>query len=136
MTVRIAEDTRNAELDAITTAVDAGTGPGVLRIYTGTQPANADTAASGSLLVEIPLNDPSFGAAAAGVITVATSPAPEADATADGTAGWARVLDSDGNAVFDGAVATSGADFAINSTAITTGQTVKLTGGTLTRPAA
>lgn len=136
MAVRISEAVRNAELDAITTAVDAGSGAGLLRIYTGSQPATAATAASGTLLVEIALNDPSFGAASGGVITLDDDPQPGGAAVSDGTAGWARVLDSDETTVFDGSVGTSGADFTINTAAITTGQTVKVTGGTLTRPAA
>ena len=50
---------------------------------------------------------------------------PSADAT--GTASYARVNDGDGTEVFRGAVATSSAEFLINSVSITSGGNVALT---------
>ena len=132
MTTRLSVTTRNAMQDQVTAVVDAGVGPGTIKVYTGAQPATADTAASGILLVTITLNDPSFGASASGVITADVDPIPTGTAGADGTAGWARVADSDGNAVMDGSVAEAGADFTISTTAITTGQDVNLNAATLT----
>jgi hypothetical protein len=42
------------------------------------------------------------------------------------------VKDSNGVTVLDGSVGTTGTDFIITSTSITSGQTVTLTAGTLT----
>ena len=49
--LRIAAATRNAMLDQLRTLLDAGAAGGTIKIYTGTQPANADTALSGNTLL-------------------------------------------------------------------------------------
>lgn len=104
---------------------EAGAGPGKLRIYSGTQPATGGGGLSGNtLLVEFTLNDP---ASSAGVFS--TSPAVSANATATGTATWGRLVDSDGNAVADGAV---GVELTLSSTSITNGNSYSFTGGTIT----
>lgn len=137
MAIRVATAARNAALDAIVDLVDAGAGAGTLEVRTGSQPANANTAATGTVLVTFTLADPAFAAAASGAVDIDADP-DVVDSSADntGTAGWARVYDSNGNAIFDGSVGTSGTDFIINTTSITAGQTVTLTSGTLTFPAA
>lgn len=135
MTLRVAVAARNAGLDAIFDRANAGAAAGTIKIYTGAQPATADTAESGTLLVTFTLADPAFSAAASGVKDLDADPDLSATAAATGTAGWARCEDSDGNNVFDGSVGTSGADFTINSTSITSGQTVNLTLGSITDPA-
>lgn len=136
MAIRDSATLRNDFATARGTRIDGGSGPGKIRIYTGPQPADVATAASGTLLVEITLNDPS-GSAAAGVFTFTVAPPPVGSAVATGTAGWARVLDSANTAVTDGTVGTVGTDFIIDTTAITTGQLVALVGpSTITHPAA
>ena len=132
MALRISTSARNAAADAIADLVDAGTGAGTLRIYTGTQPATPNTAVTGTLLATVTLVDPAFGAASTGVVTLADPGS--VTGAADGTAGWFRVYDSDSNAVFDGACGTSGAELNLNTTTISTGVTVDITGGTLTMP--
>lgn len=135
MAVRILAAVRNAMLDEIAAAVDAGASPGYIEIRSGTRPADADTAATGTVLATITLADPAFSAAASGVLTLDADPDLTATASATGTASWARVYQSGGTAVFDGSVGTSGTDFTISSTSITSGSTVNLTAGTLTLPA-
>lgn len=135
MTIRIKATVRDAMLDALVDAADAGAAAGTIQIRSGTQPANADTAATGTLLATFTLADPAFDAASAGSVAIDADPDLTTTAVATGTASWARVLDSDGNTVFDGSVGTSGTDFTITSTAITNGQTVTLTAGTITLPA-
>lgn len=134
MTVRFPTTIRNALLSAIASAADAGTGPARLTVYTGSQPANADNAATDTQLVQFVLADPSFGAPDAGVIAVDADPDINAVATATGTAGWARITDSNGATILDGSVGTSG-DFVINSTAIVSGQTVVLASASFSYPA-
>ena len=137
MAARIATTVRNASLNALRNAIDAGSGPGVIEIRSGTQPANADTAPSdGALLGTITLNDPSAPDASGGVLTFDVDPIPgDTAADATGTASWARVKDSAGTAVFDGSVGTAGTDFIIVSTAITAGQPITLTAASITFPA-
>lgn len=126
---------RNASLDAEYDLVNAGSGPGTVEYRTGTQPANADTAASGTLLVTFTLADPAFDPASGGVKNLDADPDLTATAVATGTAGWARMKDSAGNTVSDFSIGTASADIIINSTSITTGQEVKLTLGSVTAPA-
>ena len=121
---------------AANTAVDAMAAllnNGYLRIYDGTQPANADTAVSTqTLLAELRFNVTAFGAGSAGVAT-ANAFTSDSSANATGTASWFRALKSDGTTVVcDGSVGTSGSDLNINSTAISAGAVVAVTSFTLT----
>lgn len=98
---RLATNSRNAALDAINARINAGSGAGKLRIYDGAQPANANTAiTSQTLLAELPLSDPAAGSASSGTLTFSAI-TNDSSADASGTATWARVLDSDNNAIFD-----------------------------------
>ena len=116
-------------LDEITAAIDAGASAGLLRIYDGTRPANADTAiTSQNLLAELTFSDPSFPAAAGtpGTMT-ANSITPDNSANATGTATWFRIVDSNSIAVMDGNVGTSGSDLNMGSVAINVGVQVSVT---------
>ena len=133
-TLRLATSARNAAVKGITDLIDAGSGPGTIKIYSGAQPATPNTAASGTLLATVGLGDPSFGAPSNGVVAGADPAAVNAVAT--GAAGWCRVADSDGNAVFDGSVGTSGSDLNFDSVSWTAGGTVSISSGTVTQPTA
>src|SRR4051812_39464332 len=93
----------NAAANAAADAVCALLNNGYLRLYSGTQAADADTAIGAQvLLAELRFNATAFGSAVAGV---ATANAITADSSADatGTATWFRALKSDGTTVvFDG----------------------------------
>lgn len=134
MAIRIAGVTRSEMVDALTAAVNGGTGPGVIELRTGDQPANADTAASGTLVATFTLNDPAFAAAASGSASLVTSPSITTTAVADGTVSWARVKDSVGEVVFDGSVGTTSGDFVIDFDALVTGDPVSIMSGSLTLP--
>lgn len=127
MAIRFNTETRNMIVDAITAIMGSAT----LRIYSGSQPATAGTAATGTLLVEIPLQG--FNAAATGVATLYTGTPIQGIAVATGTAGWARLTDGTHN--IDGTVGTSGTDFLINTVSVVNGGTVTLTNCTITQPA-
>jgi hypothetical protein len=120
--------------DLVTDAIDAGSGPGVIEIRTGSRPATPETAVTGTLLATVTLGDPAFGTWASGASTIA-DPA-SVVAVADGTAGYCRVKDSNGNTVMDGTVTVTGGggDLTLGSVSITTGQNVDVTGGSLTVP--
>ncbi len=120
---------RNAQLDAVTTAVGAS---GKLRIYSGTRPANVAASITGTLLAELTLNATFAPAASAGVLTLnAITSDTSADAT--GTATHFRIFQSNGTtAVVDGDVGTSGSDLNLNSTSLTAGGSVAVTSFTIT----
>lgn len=136
MTIRLATATRNALATAVSTLVDAGPAAGTVKIYTGSQPATADTAESGTLLATVALGDPAFGAVSNGVITAADPVA--VTAVASGTAGWFRVEDSTGANVYDGSVTATGGggDMTLATTAVTSGLSIDITSLTVTMPAA
>ena len=105
---------------------------GYLRIYSGSQPATVDTAASGTLLAELRFSATSESGISNGVITFAAITSDTA-ADATGTAGYFRALKSDGTtAVWDGSVSTSGATLNLNSTAIQINAQVDVTSLTFT----
>ncbi|BCJ64144.1 hypothetical protein [Polymorphospora rubra] len=61
MPTRISTAARNAAADGIVDLVDGGSGPGVIRVYTGSQPAGPGSAPTGTLLAQFTLSDPAFG---------------------------------------------------------------------------
>lgn len=136
MTLRISTSVRNAMVDAVKTLIDAGSGAAKLRIYTGNQPASVATGATGTLLADIPFADPSFGATSTGSAAADVTPVLTVTAGASGTAGWFRILDSDNNALIDGAVTATGGggELTLATTSVTSGLAVSITGLTLTQP--
>ena len=128
MTIRFNTAMRNAMVTALTGRIGGYT----LSIYTGSQPATADDAATGTKLVDITING--FNAPVTGSATLNTSTPNTGTAVATGTAGWGRIVGGAGEHI-DGTVGTSGTDFTINSTSITNGATVTLTAMTVTQPA-
>ena len=129
---------------------------GVMRIYPGTQPANADTAEGVSHLVEISLasgtfvpgadGDGTFGLnfgddATLGVIGKDALEVWSGQAEATNTAGWFRFYDSNRTlglstlAVrFDGAIATAGAQLNMSNTSITDQGTTTIDSVAVTLP--
>jgi hypothetical protein len=118
----------NAAADAAVALADGGK----LRIYSGSQPATPATAISGqTLLAELTLGSPAFGAASNGVAT-ANSITADSSADATGTAAWFRVVSSGGTGLWDGSVATSGADLNLDSVSIVAGGNVSVSSFTFT----
>lgn len=128
MAIKYSATTRTNQLTQL--ATDIGTSA-KLRIYSGTRPANVAAAITGTLLVELICNASSFGSASAGVLTAGAIS--DGTAAATGTATHYRLWKSDGTtAVIDGDVSTSGSDLNLNSTSITSGQTVGVSAFTVT----
>jgi hypothetical protein len=110
-------------------ATDVGTSA-VIKIWTGTVPANCGTTDSGTLLVTFAGNVTQFGTAATGVLTV--SAVANAVAGNTGTAGYFRIYPSAAtgtNAVMQGTV---GVDMTLTNTSIASGQTCAFTSMTVT----
>ena len=135
MATRLPTAARNAAASAIAVLTDAGVGAGTIDVRTGAQPANANDAATGTLLATFTLADPAFTGPVAGVMTLDATPVLSTTGVASGTAGWFRMFDSTGATVLDGAVSTVGAELNLNTTSISIGLTVEITSGTLTMPA-
>lgn len=120
MALKYSTALRNAQLDAISTAVGTS---GILRIYSGTRPANVAAAITGTVLAEFVCNASAFAATASGGVLTANAIANDASANATGTATHYRLFQSNGTtAVIDGDVSTSGADLNLDVASIVTGQ--------------
>lgn len=126
--------------DQIVDDVDVGStnAEGRVRIYDGAVPTDADTALGGqTLLAELLMSNPAFGGAvdiSPGGQATANAIADDASANADGTATFFRVVDRDENTIFQGAVATSGAELNMNTVSIVTAAIVSITSMTVTMP--
>jgi hypothetical protein len=129
MAVRIANTVRNTRVDSIRTAVDAGAGAGLLRIYSGSKPTKGGTPA-GVLLAELTCADP-CGSSSGGVLTF-TVAFSDTSANATGTAAFFYLVDSTGTFVCDGDVAVSGSDLNLTTVSIVSGQPVQVTSLTIT----
>lgn len=122
----------DAAAKAASDAVCALCNGGTIAIRSGTQPANANTAATGSLLVTLSFSATAFGAASSSGVATANAIAP-ANASGTGTASWFRAFKSDGTtAVFDGSVGTAAADLILSAVALTTGGQVTISSLTYT----
>jgi len=129
MALSLSTTLRNSRLDAITTAIG---GSALLRIYSGTAPANVGTALSGNTqLAELTCNATFAPAASAGVLTL-NSITQDSSADATGTATFFRILTSGGTAIVQGTVGTSGADLNLNSVSLSSGAAVSVTSFTIT----
>lgn len=126
--VRFASAVKTAVLTPIRNAIDAGAGPGTIKIYTGSMPANPDAAATGTLLGTLTFSDPCGTVAAGGPLTMSDI-TQDASADADGTAAWARVADSTGAAVMDINVSATGGSGALqlNTTTVVAGGPIQVT---------
>jgi hypothetical protein len=123
----------------------------VIRVYSGTAPATADAAETGTLLLVLTLssgavtagtstNGNNFGTISAGVLAKDASVC-SGVGLADGTAGYYRMYDngiitgvSSTSIRCQGTVATSGGEFTLSSTSIVTGATTTLDTHNITLP--
>lgn len=114
---------RNRMLDQLNTDIGVS---GLLRIYDGVQPVDADTALGAqNKLAELALSATAFAAAGAGSIVAAAIVA--ANALLSGTATWASFTTAAGVRVLDVSVGTSGADINLNAVAFAAGALVSVT---------
>lgn len=120
MTLSLATATANAAADAVGTLLSAGT----VEIRSGSRPATANDAATGTLLASVTLGTAT--SASSGQVTFG-DPA-SVNAAATGTASWFRAKASGGATVFDGDV---GVSVAVTATASTDLLTTSSTHGLL-----
>lgn len=116
---------RNARLDEITTAIGSS---GLLRVYSGTQPATGGTETT--QLCELPLSATAAPAASGGVLTFSTI-TDDTNADASGTPTWARLCTSGGAAVVDMTAGVGSGDLNFNAAIVAAG-TVSVTSFVIT----
>ena len=123
MAVTYSTTIKTARMTSVRDTIDAGVGAGMLEILT-----SADV-----LLAEIQLVEP-CGTVAGAVLTFDFDPdISDASANSTGTAAKAQIKDGSGVAQITGlTVGTTGTDIILDSVAITAGQTVTITAGTIT----
>lgn len=122
MAVNYNNTLKDNRMTQVVNAIDAGVSAGTLEI---------GTSGMGTVLAAITLADPS-ATVSSGVLTFSGTPL-STSASATGTAAEAQIRDSNAVVVISGlTVATSGADINLNSTSISSGQTVEITSGTIT----
>jgi hypothetical protein len=126
MAITLSTKARNAACDAVVALANEGSGVGTIKIKDGA-----------TLLVEIPLNDPAFGAPSTGVATADNDPALSGTAVAAGDADNYDVCDSDDEVMWSGAVSESGGggDCILQNTDIAVDQVVTITSFVHTTPA-
>lgn len=120
---------KNARLDQITSALGASA---LLRLYSGTQPTNPDSALSGNTLLAEQACSATFAAAASGGVLTANAITADSSADATGTATWGTLCKADGTRIIDFSVGTASADLILNTTSIVAGAQVSTSSLTIT----
>jgi hypothetical protein len=126
MALQYSVNVRNAQLDALETTV--GTAP-LLRIYSGSAPANCAAAASGTLLAELTLPADWMAAASSGS-KMLSGTWQDTSANATGTAGHWRLYDSGGSSCHaQGSITATGdgGDLTFDNTSITVAGQITIT---------
>lgn len=131
MALQFSTTVRNAQLDAIETAIGTSA---VLKIRTGAAPANVATADSGTVLATLSLPS-DWMAAASGGSKALNGTWQDSSADATGTAAHFRIYASDGTtAHIQGTVTATGGggDMTVDNTSFASGQSFTVTTFTLT----
>lgn len=135
MTIQLSTAVRNAILDAVEATIGTS---GVIKIFTGAQPANCAAADTGTLLAT--LNLPSdYMAPASGGTKVKSGTWEDTAADGTGNAAHWRFYASNGTTCgMQGSVTADGGggDMTVDSVAFVAGQGFTVTGFTLTAPGA
>jgi hypothetical protein len=135
MAVQYSTSVRNAMLDTIESTIGTAAR---LQIWTGSQPANCATAASGTKLVDVTLASDWAAAASSGSKAFNNTPI-STTAVAAGTCGYYRIVDNAGTTCHEQGSVTAtggGGDMTIDNAVLANGQAVQITGFTKTAPGA
>jgi hypothetical protein len=148
MTIRLSTMARNKLLDGgANGGIKGAFNLGFMNIYSGSQPSNADTGATGILLGTVSVNGAgggiSFDPSVAGVIAKAAAELWRFTGLAAGIAGWYRLYEptdtpattQSTKARVDGAIGSSGADLNLTNLQIQLGQVNTCDAFTITMPA-
>ena len=133
MAIQLSTSVRNAMLDSLEATVGTAA---VLKIKTGTQPANCAAADTGTVLASMTLDSDWMAAAASGA-KAKLGTWEDASANASGTAEHFRLYASDGTTChMQGTITETGmgGNMTLDNDSINTGQDIVITGFTLTAP--
>lgn len=124
MAVQFSVDVRNGMLDSVETTIGTAA---VLEIRSGTAPASASAANSGSVLVAYTLASDWAANAASGSKSFNNTPI-SGTASGSGTATYFRIYSSGGKCHWQGSVTATGGggDLTIDNTSIASSQTVNV----------
>jgi hypothetical protein len=101
MALRVADDVLDSGVDAIVGRIDQGSGAnGTIEFYTGSRPASVHDSPTGIHLATVAYQNPAFGASSGTTASANGTPLTTTGLT-DGTIGWCRILDADGNPLWD-----------------------------------
>lgn len=131
MALQYSTTVRNAKLDAVETAIGTSA---ILKIRTGSAPANCAAADTGTVLATLSLPSDWMAAASSGT-KAKNGTWQDSSADATGTAAHFRVYDSGGTTChIQGTVTATGGggDMTVDNTSFSTGQQVTVTTFTLT----
>lgn len=129
MTISYAVTLKNLRLDQITSQISTS---GLLRVYSGSVPTNADTALGAQvLLAELPCSA-TFAAGASGGTLTANAITTDASADATGTAAFFRLTTSGGTSKVQGSVGAGSGDLSLNTTSIVAGAAVSVSSMVIT----
>lgn len=139
MAYKVSNAAARAACDAQTALCNAGGGPALLRIYSGSVPSDVDASLGAAVLIaELVMSATAYAASVdinPGARATANAIADDVSANADGTASFFRVYQSNGTvAVFQGACGTSGAELILNALTFLTGGLVQVSSLTHTVP--
>jgi len=131
MALQLSTSVRNARLDAIESTISTSA---ILKIRSGSAPADCATADSGTVLATLSLPSDWMAAASSGS-KAKSGTWQDASADATGTAAHFRIYDSGGTVChIQGTVTATGGggDLTLDNTSIASGQTVTITSFSLT----
>ncbi len=133
MALRLGTTARNNACNGIVDGIDAGSGAGTLKFYTGAQPTAVSDNPSGTILGTLTFSDPAFGNSATGV---ATASAITSDTSADnsGTVQHGAIYDSDANPLMDLDAAQGSGTANFDNSTIVAGGVIAVSSMTLTVP--
>lgn len=121
---------RSTRVTAVLTAIDAGSGAGTIKAYSGSVPANVGASlGAATLLCTLTCSDPA-GTVTNGVLTFSAI-TNDSSGDANGSPTFARVLDSDGNAVLQCSAGVGSGDLNFGA-AVVSGQPVSITSFVIT----
>lgn len=131
MSLQYSVSVRNAQLDAVETAISTSA---IMKIRSGSAPATCATADSGTVLATLNLPSDWMAAASSGS-KAKTGTWSDSSADATGTAGHFRIYASDGTTChIQGTVTVTGGggDLTLDNTSIASGQAVTISSFTIT----
>lgn len=125
MAVSYVTAVRTSRMTQVLNAVDAGAGAGLIKVYSGTVPADANASiGAATLLATLTCSDPS-GTVTSGILTFSAI-TQDSSGDSSGTPTFARVTDSTGSVVLQCSAGVGSGDLNFGA-AIVSGQPVQIT---------